>query len=129
MSQRFFDFPRALRWGMLIAWMVAIFCFSAQPHSAEITEHVFGGYNLIARKTAHMVEYAILYLLARNAFRRGGLIEFVFCVAYAGTDEFHQAFVPGRSSAPSDVIIDSAGALIAWLSTILWTRIRKPSKQ
>jgi len=43
---------------------------------------------------------------------------FLVAVAYAVSDEFHQAFVPGRGSAVSDVVIDSAGAalglLVAW---------------
>jgi VanZ family protein len=31
------------------------------------------------------------------------------------TDEFHQSFVPGRSATITDVMVDSTGALIAWL--------------
>lgn len=111
-----FDLPPAARWLMLGAWMVAIFCFSAQPNSAALTEHLFGSFNWQARKAAHVTEYAILYALARNAFRRGGLVEFVFCVLYACSDEFHQSFVPGRSASLWDVGIDSIGMMLCWLS-------------
>lgn len=34
-------------------------------------------------------------------------------VLYACTDEWHQSFVPGRSAAFSDVLVDSSGILIA----------------
>jgi VanZ family protein len=124
-NKRWYDFPPAVRWGMLIAWMVAIFSFSAQPNSAEVTEHVFGSLNLLARKSAHMAEYAVLYLLVRNAFRRGGLLELILCVFYAMTDEFHQIFVAGRSASLSDVMIDSSGAAIMWAIISLCKRVRK----
>ena len=36
--------------------------------------------------------------------------------AYAATDEFHQAFVPGRHADPWDWVVDVAGAGLAlWL--------------
>lgn len=34
-------------------------------------------------------------------------------VLYACTDEWHQSFVPGRSAAFSDVLVDSTGILVA----------------
>lgn len=34
------------------------------------------------------------------------------CLLYAVTDEFHQSFVPGRTSLASDIIVDFAGASI-----------------
>ena len=43
---------------------------------------------------------------------RGWKLLFVaglFCVAFAGLDEWHQSFVPGRSPSPRDVLIDSIG--------------------
>lgn len=33
----------------------------------------------------------------------------LFCVCFAGLDEWHQSFVPGRSPSPRDVAIDSIG--------------------
>ena len=33
----------------------------------------------------------------------------LFCVAFAGLDEWHQSFVPGRTPSPRDVLIDSIG--------------------
>lgn len=110
----------------LVAWMVVIFLFSAQPHSAEVTRNYFHDANFVVRKFAHFSEYAILVILAitsfsshipaaqsasspdrRIAFNAGIAIS----VLYAISDEIHQAFVPGRGAAISDVFVDSAGVI------------------
>lgn len=79
--------------------------------------------NKILRKNAHAFEYLILAILV-SAFSfslkikgREALIYIMFlCLFYAVTDEFHQAFVPGRSSLVSDVLIDFLGSLIGMLA-------------
>ena len=71
------------------------------------------------RKCAHASEYAVLgILILGTAYsfsedRGRKIILLCWCVgtAYAGTDEFHQLFVPGRSCQFIDVCIDSAGVL------------------
>ena len=71
------------------------------------------------RKCAHASEYAVLgVLMLGTAYsfsedRGRKIILLCWCVgtAYAGTDEFHQLFVPGRSCQFRDVCIDSAGVL------------------
>ena len=75
--------------------------------------------NLIIRKNAHAFEYFILAVLVSAVlfeFTLKGtkaLIYIMFiCLFYAVTDEFHQMFVPGRSSLVSDVLIDFLGSLI-----------------
>lgn len=62
------------------------------------------------KKTAHFVAYAILAVLARRALPHP-LMALVWAVLYAGLDEFHQTFIPGRFGSPNDVLIDSLGAL------------------
>jgi VanZ family protein len=37
----------------------------------------------------------------------------MIAVLYAASDEFHQTFVAGRHGSPVDVLVDSAGVLIA----------------
>ncbi|MFT8348172.1 VanZ family protein [Clostridium saccharoperbutylacetonicum] len=73
----------------------------------------------IIRKNAHGFMYMILGVLVSNAFfiynQRGktSIIHIMFiCLLYAVTDEFHQSFVPGRTSLVSDVLVDLAGAII-----------------
>ena len=41
---------------------------------------------------------------------------------YAASDEIHQAFVPGRGPAVTDVLLDSAGALCGILIVCLIVR-------
>ncbi|MGY3715190.1 VanZ family protein [Sutcliffiella cohnii] len=128
-----------LSWLLVVAWMVLIFTFSAQP--AEQSSSLSGGivepiietietvvpavtidkdfFHTFIRKNAHFFAYFILGMLSLHAFRRSGvngikavISAFLLSVVYAISDEVHQLFVPGRSGEVRDVIIDSAGALI-----------------
>ena len=117
-----------LRFGLVFVWMAVIFLFSHNPNSNEITEHYFGLWNYLVRKSAHLTEFAILFFLLRwaladlNPLERWNLrpqvVALVITVLYAASDEWHQSFVPGRSASLGDVLIDSAGAALAW---VLWT--------
>jgi VanZ family protein len=76
--------------------------------------------NYLIRKLAHVTEYAILTLLAFRAFQHGrpnlqwkaALGALTLSIAYAATDELHQAMVPYRTASVRDVLIDSLGAAI-----------------
>ena len=90
------------------------------------------------RKGAHLTEYAILAILVWRALRNsfwlgdpridgaqkrpwqwrpafGALAATAFC---AVADEFHQSFVPSRTSSARDVALDICGASLALL--LLW---------
>lgn len=74
----------------------------------------------IFRKSAHVGEYAVLFLLTRRALAGGRVPPmfpaawaFAFCVFYAVTDEFHQTFVRYRDGNARDVLIDAFGAFLA----------------
>lgn len=74
------------------------------------------------RKAAHMTEYAILgsMVLALLSLysverKRKYVLSGVWVFVYACTDEFHQLFVAGRSGQFKDVLIDTSGAVIAFL--------------
>ena len=41
------------------------------------------------------------------------LLSLIICFTYACTDEFHQSFIPGRTSQFIDVIIDTTGGLLS----------------
>jgi VanZ family protein len=105
-------------WLPALAWCSLIFYLSSVPNLK--TEFGFG--DLILRKMAHVIEYAVLFLLVRRAFcgsiaagdsRRATAYAIIFSVLYAVSDEYHQSFVPTRGPAVSDVLIDTAGVLIA----------------
>lgn len=40
-------------------------------------------------------------------------ITIFFCILYAISDEFHQAFVPGRYASSLDVLMDGVGSVLA----------------
>jgi VanZ family protein len=119
--------------------MGGIYYFSDQPNSNKISEDLFGSFNYFVRKSAHVTEYAVLFFLSLwfrlscmeddgapaevetsklQRFFSKCTLPILFSVLYACSDEWHQSFVPGRSSLVSDVFIDSAGILIA--SVLAW---------
>lgn len=103
------------RWIPSSAWMVVIFWLSSRPGS-----DVPGG----IAPYAHFIAYAVLGALMLHGLSDSSrwVSAAVLASLYGITDEFHQAFVPGRKPDPMDWIIDTAGAvlgaaLLAWWLT------------
>ena len=110
-------------------YMVMIFYFSSlhniqQPGPLDNIPSV--------DKAEHASEYFVLGLLLALCFQRTpslgpnwqtwGLV-LLIGIIYAGSDEFHQAFVSGRSSDLLDLLADTAGVTVgclagAWARTI-----------
>jgi VanZ family protein len=137
-------------WLPVILWMMVVFSASGDSHSYEhssrivapIVKFFFPNISpkaldlivLIARKCAHLTEYAILALLFWRAVRkpvrrdprpwswRLGFGAIIFVMIYASTDEFHQRFVATREPSVHDVVIDTTGAAIGIL--LLWAMYR-----
>ena len=73
------------------------------------------------RKASHLTEYAILGALLFRALRADGqrwnvrwsAAAVTIAAAVASFDELHQTFVPSRTGAFSDVLLDTAGATLA----------------
>lgn len=125
----------------MLVWMIVIFSFSTQPaklsdmnNSFVITELqkigidltvIFGKdlANFLIRKAAHLTEYVILYLLSYLGLCKNGkrnrLLPLLIVFLYAGSDEIHQMFVPGRSGMFRDVLIDTCGGTIGLLLTFI----------
>lgn len=144
---------KRIAWALCLIWMGVIFAMSAMPgdvsgqqsgFAAELTAAVLSllgvrlapsqlpALELLIRKAAHMAEYAVLFLLYHRALRisgakRPGAAALILCAAYAVTDEFHQIFIENRGPSPIDVMIDTAGAAIAWLILFLLRRVSAPS--
>ena len=135
----------------LLIWMAVIFSAStgagSSAHSyrivkflvsfirekeSDLTYETLDSVNLILRKAAHLTEYSILALLTARFIQFGAAQlkritipgAWGFCVVYASLDEFHQSFVPGRTPAVRDVMIDSSGALAALLLMGCWFGVK-----
>jgi VanZ family protein len=129
------------RWGPVIAWAVVISLFSTHVFTANNTSriiipllhwmfphaspHALDRMHFFVRKSGHLTEYFILSLLILRGIRGGrpattrlawAAIAVLCVAAYASLDEFHQSFVPGRTAAVSDVMIDTSGGAAAQLA-------------
>jgi len=140
-----------VNWIMVIGWMIVIFLFSSQPGEVSSENNKFVIYifkfigldlnsilgtlsDFIVRKAAHFTEYFILYILLYRAINTKknwdikvfiGSILMVFL--YACSDEYHQAFVPGRGPAFRDVLVDTCGGLTAFLIMYIRVTLKKSS--
>ena len=112
--------PLAVRvgsWVPVVLWMGVIFAFSSSPSLPQASYDLL---DTLIKKGAHLAEFAVLAILLYRALRpterqdrRSGLLAIGLAVAYAVTDELHQAFVPGRHPSPVDVGVDTVGSMIA----------------
>ncbi|MBF0217813.1 MAG: VanZ family protein [Candidatus Omnitrophica bacterium] len=101
-------------WLPVIIWAGIIFYLSSIPHLRSGLKA-----DLVLRKLAHIAVYCILAFLIHRAFKSsfqiGGFRLIIYPAAisflYAISDEFHQAFVPGRVASGQDVMIDAIGIL------------------
>jgi VanZ family protein len=88
----------------------------------------------LIRKTGHFVGYGLVsvaffhgfrYTLHRIAvshwdlWRRAAVLAVLSTLLIAVLDEFHQSFLPSRTSSPIDVCIDLCGAIVAQLFVLL----------
>lgn len=116
--------------------MTIIFAFSEQPGSGSLWEPPF--WYVFERKLAHVVEYAILCVLTGITFRywfpqasRNCLLSaaVLFTAVYGISDEIHQAFIFGRGSRFTDVLIDTSGAILGILIYSLFGRWERKDRK
>jgi len=139
------------QWWPALAWAGVIFTFSTGAFTSENTSRIIipilhwllphaqmaALYEIhhYIRKFAHFTEYFILSLLILRAIRAGrrdtrvvwALVAIGIVAAYASLDEFHQSFVPGRTPAVADVLLDTAGGIAAQAVAalvIVWGHVR-----
>ena len=109
------------RFGPPVALMGVIFFLSAQPD----LNSGLGNWDTVLRKGAHMLEFALLWLLWWRALGYGSkLPAAVIALTYAATDELHQHFVEGRVGSPVDWVIDATGVGLAILA-VRWRARRR----
>jgi VanZ family protein len=135
-------------WIAATLWMVVIAIESSDYLSSEHTSRIlypilhflfhmdlvrFGFWHHYIRKTGHFVGYFILSLLLFRAWKatlrlpslwamRWATIAFFMSALVASLDEWHQTFLPSRTGAFRDVVLDSTGALTAQFLVFLYWR-------
>ncbi|MFA5107446.1 MAG: VanZ family protein [Patescibacteria group bacterium] len=113
-------------WLPPIIWAAVIYLLSSFP---SLTVEALGTWDYFFRKIWHMIEYAVLAVLfVRLGIERNQADRTVYIISvlgaffYAVTDEWHQTFVTGRVGTPTDVGIDSLGAIAG---VVLFASIRR----
>ena len=135
-------------WFPAFAWVAVVLAASTDLFSARHTGAIlaavltwmfghmdartFETVHFLVRKSAHFTEYAILSVLFFRAARGGlagfwrmrwALLGLAISLSVAILDEWHQSFVPSRTSSARDVLLDLCGALFAQL--LLWYTVRR----
>jgi VanZ family protein len=80
-----------------------------------------------------LTEYFILSMLILRGIRAGQkglhlrwvLVTILIVACYASLDEYHQSFVPGRTAAVGDVLIDTTGGIAAQIVAALFVLLGK----
>jgi VanZ family protein len=144
------------RWWPALLWAALISFFSTGTFTSDNTESVFipilhwllpkaSHATLLIihhyiRKSAHFIEYFVFSLLILRAIRGGrhkmrlawALAAIGIVAGYAALDEFHQSFVPDRTPAISDVLLDTSGGTAAQAIAglvLLWGHVRERQKK
>jgi VanZ family protein len=111
--------PIVYLWAPVIVWMAVIFALSAQSTLPSLPQ---GAADTIFKKAGHAVAFAILCVLVARGLHgpqpaqwRRLASAVALAALYGATDEWHQSFVPGRSTRVLDWLVDLSGAMVgAW---------------
>jgi VanZ family protein len=103
---------------------------SASPHLLRVM-------HIGIRKAAHVTEFGIFSIAVFHGIRADrygwrmswAVLTLVIAVSYAGLDEWHQSFVPLREPSVRDVMIDTAGALLAQIFVWAYSKVHRSSNQ
>lgn len=110
------------RWGIVAAYMAAIFWSSSQTELPGIVAP-------FSDKLLHAVAYAGLALVVvwasvggtwAGVTARHLLVAVATSAVYGMTDEIHQGFVPARAPDPLDLLADAVGASAAAGAVWAW---------
>lgn len=118
----------------LLIWSAIIFYFSNIPglRSAYVDDLT----DFILRKTAHIIEFALLTLLSYRVGRllfnkkNNAMLGAVFYnILYAISDEIHQIYVVARQGKILDVGIDAIGIFIVAIFLLVIQRYTEKQSQ
>ena len=137
-------------WFAAVLWLVVIAIESTSYLSAENTSRVlypilhfllgldwkrFLVWHHYIRKGGHFVGYFVLSVLLFRAWKatlrlpalwalRWSAVAFFMSALVASMDEWHQTYLPSRTGAISDVLLDSSAALTAQIVIFLFLRAK-----
>ena len=110
----------SVRYIPMLIVMAVIFFLSSQPDIPLPQTISFQD------KILHFAAYGVLAVTVLWARRSVSSVAclgvVVYCLLYGISDEFHQSFVPGRTSSVYDVIADGVGASFV---AFFWLMIKK----
>lgn len=118
-------YSKALDSAQLILYCVLIYWLSGQSTlpAPSLFQH--------QDKVIHAGAYFVMAVFALRAFRNFCttlpvliVVSLVFCSLFGISDEWHQSFVPGRTSDINDWLADTVGALL-FLSMYYWYQLRR----
>ncbi len=135
-------------WIAAILWLIVIAIESSALLSASNTSRIlypllhflfgldwpqFHEWHFYIRKGGHVVGYAILSILLFRAWRatlptmdnanwtmRWATIAIIGTAVVASLDEWHQSFIPSRTGAVRDVVLDTCAGIGAQVLIFLW---------
>jgi VanZ family protein len=111
----------ALAWAPPALWALVLFMLSELRVAPPMPRAFF----LSSDKIVHFLLYLAFGALLAWPRHIGGRgiphsVLIVIGVAYGGLDEFHQAFVPGRSPDIEDWFADTAGVMAGYVASTWW---------
>ena len=138
--------PVALGVGVIALESTAM--FSAQETSGPLRalyqalfgpvgNHDWDQIHFYLRKSGHFLGFGLLALawlrawwmtLPKSVFLTDALLALLGTAMTASADELHQAFLPGRTGTPWDILIDCSGAIALQLVVYVCMRIFRPKR-
>lgn len=119
-------------WAPVILWAGVIFALSSICASDVHRLNIFHIPSEYLHRIGHFIEYAFLAALLVRAllYSDAGMspiriyvVAMVALILFAGADEWHQTFVPGRRGRASDVLYDILCVTIGIVSYYWYKRI------
>jgi VanZ family protein len=93
--------------------------------------------HILLRKSGHFLGFGLVGLtwlrawrmmLPRASFLRAEFFALLGSALIASADEYHQSFLPNRTSSPRDVLLDCFGALVTMSVLYLYLRLKAPQR-
>jgi VanZ family protein len=93
--------------------------------------------HVLIRKSGHFTGFGLVGLtwlrawwmtLPRAPFLRVEILAMIGTAIVASADEYHQSFLPNRTSSPRDVLLDCIGALVMMWVAHLILKLKSPGK-